>query len=51
MKLKPEFAPKITGMFLELDEPEVLLLISDEKALVEKINEAMLVLQEHGMTQ
>jgi len=49
-RLQPELAPKITGMFLELDENEVLILISDENALQEKVNEALSVLQDYGMT-
>lgn len=48
-KLQPELAPKITGMFLELEDSEVLLLIADEKALQEKVDEALTVLKDYGM--
>lgn len=43
--MEPRLASKITGMFLELDNTEILVLLSDQKALMNKINEAMAILK------
>ncbi|KAE9586818.1 hypothetical protein Lal_00004325 [Lupinus albus] len=44
-KLEPESAAKVTGMILEMDQPEVLHLIESPDALQEKVAEAMNVLR------
>merc|ERR1712154_122395 len=43
-KIQPELAGKITGMMLEMDHSELLILLESEAQLVAKVNEAMRVL-------
>mmetsp|Transcript_73861 Transcript_73861/g.213981 ORF Transcript_73861/g.213981 Transcript_73861/m.213981 type:complete len:99 (+) Transcript_73861:1-297(+) len=44
-KLQPELAGKITGMMLEMDNSELLILLESENQLKMKVDEAMRVLQ------
>jgi polyadenylate-binding protein len=46
--LQPELAGKITGMLLEMDNSEVLLLLDNQEALVAKVDEAIEVLKQHN---
>ncbi|OJD40514.1 polyadenylate-binding protein [Diplodia corticola] len=45
--MQPELAGKITGMLLEMENPELINLTSDENALRAKVEEAMGVYQEY----
>nr|DAD28650.1 TPA_asm: hypothetical protein HUJ06_030118 [Nelumbo nucifera] len=45
MKHKPELAAKITGMLLEMDNSELLLLLESPESLVAKVEEALQVLK------
>jgi len=48
-QLQPELAAKITGMLLEMDNTELLLLLESHDALVAKVDEAIQVLRQHQM--
>merc|ERR1711957_1011322 len=43
-RFQPEFAGKITGMMLEMDNSELLILLESEQQLKNKVDEAMRVL-------
>ena len=45
-RMEEELAGKITGMLLEMDERELMHLLSSQEALTAKVNEAVGVLQE-----
>eukprot|EP00747_Dinoflagellata_sp_TGD_P124254 gnl/TRDRNA2_/TRDRNA2_173959_c2_seq26.p1 gnl/TRDRNA2_/TRDRNA2_173959_c2~~gnl/TRDRNA2_/TRDRNA2_173959_c2_seq26.p1 ORF type:complete len:664 (-),score=178.45 gnl/TRDRNA2_/TRDRNA2_173959_c2_seq26:80-1984(-) len=47
-KLQPELAGKVTGMMLEMDNSELLILLESEGQLKHKIEEAMRVLESTG---
>ncbi|RHW70177.1 Polyadenylate-binding protein 1 (Poly(A)-binding protein 1) (PABP 1) [Trypanosoma brucei equiperdum] len=47
-ELAPDHAPKITGMFLEMNPKEALALLSNPKLMHEKVTEALCVLKVHA---
>jgi polyadenylate-binding protein len=46
--MQPDLAGKITGMLLEMDNSELLLLLEDPAALDAKVDEAVQVLKQHN---
>merc|ERR1712154_501997 len=49
--VEPRLAGKITGMLLELDNTELLTLLSEHSSLINKVNEALSVLKEYAQQQ
>ncbi|GIL91120.1 hypothetical protein Vretimale_9567 [Volvox reticuliferus] len=47
-ELQPDLAGKITGMLLEMDNAELLMLLESHEALVAKVDEAIAVLKIHN---
>jgi len=45
--VEPRLAGKITGMLLEMDNAELMVLLTEQRALMNKINEALAVLKAH----
>eukprot|EP01083_Nonionella_stella_P053805 142190_1 len=45
--VQPRLAGKLTGMLLEMDNTELLRLLGDQRALMEKVNEALAVLKDY----
>ncbi len=49
--VEPRLAGKITGMLLDMNDNELLVLLSEQRALMNKINEALAVLKDHQQKQ
>ncbi|RMZ57463.1 hypothetical protein APUTEX25_004297, partial [Auxenochlorella protothecoides] len=47
-RLQPDLAGKITGMLLEMDNSELVLLLENAEALADKVDEAVAVLRQHN---
>merc|ERR1719238_2451093 len=47
-KFQPELAGKVTGMMLEMDNSELLMLLESDQQLKTKVDEALVVLQSGG---
>merc|ERR1719240_1568247 len=50
-KFQPELAGKITGMMLEMDNSELLMLLESEAQMKNKVDEALRVLESQGQAK
>merc|ERR1712098_904001 len=51
LPMVPELAGKITGMMLEMENSELVALLEDQMKLKNKVEEARIVLQKHGVNR